>query len=109
MVVACPSGCKQSDLCSTEDKGLFVDVKYFQMSEVYIPNDVKERYLRTLTLKEDTVREQLLQDAQVERKKTQSEVSYCKTRNIRPTLFLPTHEELLFQPVLNSVRLGPYF
>ena len=26
---------------------------------------------------------------------------YYKTQNIFPTLFSPTHEELLFQPVLN--------
>lgn len=44
------------------------------MGEVYIPQVVKQQYLRTLTLKEDAEKEKLLQNATVERKKTQSKV-----------------------------------
>ena len=31
----------------------------------------------------------------------QGKLYYCKTQNIRPTLILPSREELLFRPVLN--------
>jgi len=54
-------------------------VKYFQMGEVYIHNDVRERFLRSLTLKEDAEKELLLQDAQVQRKITQSRVIIFKS------------------------------
>lgn len=48
------------------------------MGEVYIPQVVKQQYLRTLTLKEDAEKEKLLQNATVERKKTQSKVQKIK-------------------------------
>ncbi|KAK3082983.1 hypothetical protein FSP39_010818 [Pinctada imbricata] len=67
---ACPPGCIERDFCLEENKGVFVDVKYFQLGEVFIHRDVEERYLKTLTLKEDNEREKLIQDAQVERKRT---------------------------------------
>lgn len=71
---ACPENCKSRSICLDDDVGLFANVKYFQMGEVYIPRDVKERLLRSLTLKEDAEKEKLLQDAQVERKITASKV-----------------------------------
>ena len=33
---------------------------------------------------------------------TSNLMEYCKTQNIRPILFSPSHEELLIRPVLNS-------
>ncbi|XP_046565249.1 uncharacterized protein LOC124273948 [Haliotis rubra] len=75
---ACPPGCKEVRLCTTADKGLFVDVKYFQLGQVQIPSDVKDRFLRALTLQEDALREQLLQDAQIVRKQTDVEVRQIK-------------------------------
>ncbi|XP_060073159.1 uncharacterized protein LOC132552974 [Ylistrum balloti] len=71
---ACPASCKSREICMEADHGLFANVKYFQMGQVYIPHDVKERLLRSLTLKEDAEKEKLLQDAQVERKITASKV-----------------------------------
>ncbi|OWF44236.1 uncharacterized protein LOC110458648 [Mizuhopecten yessoensis] len=71
---ACPASCKSRRICLDSDQGLYANVKYFQMGQVYIPNDVKERLLRSLTLKEDAAREKLLQDAQVERKITTSKI-----------------------------------
>lgn len=66
------------DRCTENDKGVFADVKFFQMGQVFIPTDVEERFLRQLTLKEDSEKEKLLQKAQVERKITSSQVSISK-------------------------------
>ena len=49
-------------------------VKYFQLGAVEIPEDVEDRFLRALTLKEEAAREILLQEAQVVRKTTEAEV-----------------------------------
>lgn len=66
---ACPEGCTAVEKCDHErEKGLWVDVKYFQIGKIKIPKDVTERYLKTLTLKEDVAREEFLQDAAVVRK-----------------------------------------
>lgn len=59
---------------------MFADVKFFQMGQVFIPSDVEERFLRQLTLKEDSEREKLLQKAQVERKITSSQVKSSLSR-----------------------------
>lgn len=72
---ACPPGCKANALCDSKtEKGLWVYVKYFQLGAVDIPSDVEDRYLKALTLKEETAREQYLQDAQVIRKSTDAMV-----------------------------------
>lgn len=65
---ACPTGCKTT--CTTTDKGYHVDVKYFQLGSITIPNDVQSQYMKALTLQEEADREKLLQDAQVVRKNT---------------------------------------
>ncbi|XP_061169850.1 uncharacterized protein LOC133179122 [Saccostrea echinata] len=77
---ACFPGCTRIDLCTEDNKGVFADVRFFQMGQVYIPRDVEERFLRQLTLKEDSEREKLLQKAQVERKITSSQVQKIKNR-----------------------------
>ena len=72
---ACPPGCKKHSLCDDKtEKGLWVYVKYFQLGQVDIPNDVQDRFLRALTLQEEAAREKLLQEAQVVRKTTEAEV-----------------------------------
>ncbi|XP_076459148.1 uncharacterized protein LOC143292587 [Babylonia areolata] len=72
---ACPPGCKEYALCDDKtEKGLWVYVKYFQLGAVEIPSDVEDRFLKALTLKEEAAREELLQDAQVVRKKTEADV-----------------------------------
>ena len=74
-VAACPPGCKKYSLCDDKtEKGLWVYVKYFQLGAVEIPEDVEDRFLRALTLKEEAAREILLQEAQVVRKTTEAEV-----------------------------------
>lgn len=77
---ACPPGCKSVDRCTENDKGVFADVKFFEMGQVFIPTDVEERFLRQLTLKEDSEKEKLLQKAQVERKITSSQVQKIKNQ-----------------------------
>ena len=75
-IAACPPGCKQYTQCDDKtEKGLWVYVKYFQLGAVEIDEDVEDRFLEALTLKEETVREELRQEAQVVRKNTEAEVS----------------------------------
>ncbi|XP_078581087.1 uncharacterized protein LOC144864671 [Branchiostoma floridae x Branchiostoma japonicum] len=70
----CVSGCKPYENCTKEDKGLFVDVKYFQIGRVLVPNDVQDRFLLSLTQLLDAEQEQFLQDATIARKETEAEV-----------------------------------
>ncbi|XP_078702129.1 uncharacterized protein LOC144928043 isoform X1 [Branchiostoma floridae x Branchiostoma belcheri] len=70
----CVEGCKPYSNCTKEDKGLFVDVKYFQIGRVLIPNDVQDRFLLSLTQLLDAEQEQYLQDATIVRKQTEAEV-----------------------------------
>ena len=74
-IAGCEPGCKAYDECTTEDKGLFADVKYFQMGFVDIPENVRENNLLTLTQQEDAEREIHLQEAQLIRKQTERIVS----------------------------------
>ncbi|XP_072034483.1 uncharacterized protein [Amphiura filiformis] len=66
----CEIGCLDYSQCTIEDKGLFADVKYFQMGYVDIPENVRERNLKTLTQREDGDREVHLQTAQLARVET---------------------------------------
>lgn len=45
---SCKKGCKAYSTCTREDRGLFVDVLYFQLHEVDIADDIKTRYLRQI-------------------------------------------------------------
>lgn len=51
-----------------------VDVKFFQLGQVTIPSSVQERYMKALTLKEESDRENLVQEAKVVRKTTNAMV-----------------------------------
>ena len=76
VIPACFPGCIPYDGdCFEENKGVFVDVKYFQLGEVYIPRDVEDQYIKTLTQNVDEEREKLISDAKAERKITDKEVS----------------------------------
>ena len=44
----CKLDCKPYASCTREDKGLFVDIRYFQLHEVEIASDIKTRYLRQI-------------------------------------------------------------
>ncbi|VDI49327.1 uncharacterized protein LOC143059524 [Mytilus galloprovincialis] len=77
---ACPLNCKSRDICNDDDKGVYVDVKYFQLGSIRIPHTVEERFLRQLVLQEETDREKLLQGAQIVRKQTDFEVRVIKNK-----------------------------
>lgn len=73
-ISACPPNCKAIKSCTNEDKGYFVDVKFFQLGQVTIPSSVQERYMKALTLKEESDRENIVQEAKVVRKTTNAMV-----------------------------------
>ena len=66
----CPVGCIPYNDCEESDKGMFLDVKYFQLAYIDIPGTVEDEYLTALTLLEDATREELIQQAKVIRKNT---------------------------------------
>lgn len=70
---ACPDGCsKNYNEC---ERGLNVDVKYFQLTEIVIPSDVEDRFMEALVLQEENLREELYQEAAVIRKETMQMVA----------------------------------
>jgi len=71
----CIDGCKKYDTCDESDFGLFVDVRYFQMGRVDLPDEINERNLRTITLKLENEREKFRQEAQIVRRGTDAEVA----------------------------------
>ncbi|XP_062579680.1 uncharacterized protein LOC134241662 [Saccostrea cucullata] len=77
---ACPENCKPYTECTAKEKGLFVDVKYFQLGQVTIPDSVQERFMKALTLQEQSEREELLQEAKVIRKSTTAMVKQIKNK-----------------------------
>ncbi|KAK3745333.1 hypothetical protein QZH41_006724 [Actinostola sp. cb2023] len=48
----CRTGCTPYASCKKEDKGVFVEVRYFQLLDFDLHNDVKSRYLRQVTERE---------------------------------------------------------
>ncbi|XP_038079063.1 uncharacterized protein LOC119746287 [Patiria miniata] len=71
----CEPGCKQPEDCTDEDKGLYADVRYFQLGYVKIPEEVLGRNLQTLTQLEDGEREIYRQQEQLVRKTTEEIVT----------------------------------
>jgi len=66
---ACPASCIPLAQCDAErEKGLWVDVKFFQLGGIRIPDGVSDRYLKALTLQEDNLREEFMQTSAVVRK-----------------------------------------
>ena len=68
--------------CTPADKGLNVEVKYFQLLKIDIPSDVEQRFVEALVLQETAEEEILKQEAIVVRKETSQQVCYYKKRNI---------------------------
>ncbi|XP_022104456.1 uncharacterized protein LOC110986673 [Acanthaster planci] len=71
----CEPGCKPLEDCTSEDKGLYADVRYFQLGFVELPNEVLSRNLQTLTQLEDGVGETYRQEEQLVRKTTEELVT----------------------------------
>lgn len=70
LLTACSDQCKPRDKCRDTDKGLNVDVKFFQLTNIVIHHDVMERFMENLLLIEKNLREKHIQNATVIRKKT---------------------------------------
>ncbi|XP_045168927.2 uncharacterized protein LOC123531754 [Mercenaria mercenaria] len=84
---ACPAGCKARTTCKDSDKGLNVDVKYFQLTNIVITNDVMERLMEKLLQIEKNLREKHIQSATVIRRQTAGMVAEIKNqaKEIRET------------------------
>lgn len=84
---ACPERCKPRATCKDSDKGLYADVKYFQLTDIVITNDVIERMMETLLLFEKNLREKHIQNATLIRKETAGMVADIKNqaKEIRET------------------------
>ncbi|XP_033629036.1 uncharacterized protein LOC117291453 [Asterias rubens] len=70
----CEPGCKPREDCTQEDLGFYVDVRYFQLRFVKIPDIVLDRNIQTLTQLEDGVKETYIQQAALVRKLTEERV-----------------------------------
>lgn len=57
--------CKSYSKCTIDDKGLFVDVRYFQMHDVYITEELKGRWLGQVVEREDKEKAEFIQQEQV--------------------------------------------
>jgi hypothetical protein len=51
---ACEKGCKTYSNCTTEDKGIFVDARYFQLHDFDITETLKTQWLDQVVQREDT-------------------------------------------------------
>jgi len=67
----CWQGCKPRDTCESEDKGLFVEARYLQMTDLEIPYEIEQRNLRTLLLTEETAKATFTQQAAIIEKETE--------------------------------------
>lgn len=76
----CLPGCKPYERCEENEYGFYVDVRYFQLDALDIPNDLEDKFLRGLVLKEETAAEQYKQDASVVRKETDAEVKQIENQ-----------------------------
>lgn len=74
VVSICGGSCFDEIRCAVTTTGLFVDVKYFQMTDLKIPSDVERRNLKALLLTEETARETFKQQAAVIEKETERQV-----------------------------------
>jgi hypothetical protein len=81
--LACAEGCISPSKCKDSQKGLNVDVKFFQLTDIVIPSTVSERFMENLLLVEKNLREQHFQNATVIRKETAGKVTTEFKRVIR--------------------------
>ena len=75
-VPSCWAGCKPRPTCNDTEKGLFVDARYLQLTDLEIPYEVEQRNLRTLIITEETARETFQQQAAVIEKETEQLVGF---------------------------------
>ena len=63
------------DICTQEDRGLNVEVKYFQLAKTEIPDIVTSQFIQALVEQEQAQEELLKQEAVVVRKETTQKVN----------------------------------
>lgn len=68
---ACVPGCVEYSKCTTSQKGLFVEVRYFQFLDFDIHDDVKKKYFERVKEVEQKQQAQFDQDEKVVRKETE--------------------------------------
>ena len=61
----CEKGCKTYSKCTTEDKGIFVDARYFQLHDFDITETLKNQWLDQVVKREDTEKAEFIQKEQV--------------------------------------------
>lgn len=66
------------DICTQEDRGLNVEVKYFQLAKIEIPDIVNSQFVQALVEQEQAQEELLKQEAVVVRKETTQQVQVIK-------------------------------
>jgi len=71
----CEKGCKERSTCTKEDRGLFVEVRYLQLSDIDIPSQVNERRLLTLIRELEEEKEKSIKEEMIVRKQTELEVN----------------------------------
>lgn len=76
----CVPGCKPRTTCSSEDKGLFVEIRYLQLSDIEIPAQVNERRLLTLIRELEEEKEKSIKEEMIIRKQTELEVNKFKNQ-----------------------------
>lgn len=76
----CAKNCKPRNLCTKEDKGFFVEVRYLQLQDIDIPLQVNERKLLSLIRDLEKEKEQSIKQEMIVKKQTEFEVA--KIRNL---------------------------
>lgn len=76
----CTKDCKPRNECTKEDKGLFVEVRYLQLSDIEIPSQVNERRLLTLIRELEEEKEKSIKEEMIIRKQTELEVNKYKNQ-----------------------------
>ena len=69
------------DICTQEDRGLNVEVKYFQLAKIEIPDIVNSQFIKALVEQEQAQEELLKQEAVVVRKETTQQVNGISVTN----------------------------
>jgi len=75
------------DICTQEDRGLNVEVKYFQLANIEIPEIVNSQCIQALVEQEQAQEELLKQEAVVVRKETTQQVNGISVSQMTTNMF----------------------
>ncbi len=76
----CEENCKARPLCTKEDKGFFVEVRYLQLQDIDIPLQVNERKLLSLIRELEKEKEESIKNEMRVKKETEKQVVEIKNR-----------------------------